>query len=281
MKILFINPHYTFDPYTLLLHPPLAYGSLSNFLKKDGHEVFHADLPFCGNQAHSAVSFIEAIKPDIIGLTCVAQSFYHAKEIATLIKENFPYLPIVIGGPLVTFVPTDMLLRHSCFDYLILYDGEDSFAQLAIAIEQKASAEQLKQIDGLAFKDMDGSIIITEPAAPVFDLDYYPIPDRTIFDLDNYRKYDYETVIVTSRGCPSRCSFCSTTLTGRNFRFNSPVRVVDEIEEVLDMGFNSVFFGDDTFSGNSKRVIEICKELNRRNSSAISSDAGTNERRSL
>ena len=264
MKILFVNPHYSFDPNTLLLHPPLAYGSLSNFLKRDGHEVIHADLPFHGNRAESVLPFIDAIKPDVIGLTCVAQSFYHAKEIADLIKNEFPEITIVIGGPLVTFIPKDILLRHNCFDFVILYDGENSFAELVMALQHSATSNQLKNISGLAFRDTDGSIHITEPAPPILDLDYYPIPDRSIFNLNDYLKYDYETVIVTSRGCPSRCTFCSTTLTGRNFRFNSPKRVCDEIEEVLNIGFTSVFFGDDTFSGNSKRTIEICNEIKRR-----------------
>ncbi|TFF34572.1 B12-binding domain-containing radical SAM protein [Mucilaginibacter psychrotolerans] len=264
MKVLFVNPHYSFDPFTLLLHPPLAFGYLSNFLKKDGHEVYHADLPFHGNRPEAVLSFIETIQPDVIGLTAVAQSFYHTLEITTLIKQHYPAIPIVAGGPLVTFVPEDVLTRHPSLDYLILYDGEESFVALVNALQARATSQQMKSIPGIAFRDSHGSVIVTPPAPTVSDLDYYGIPDRSIFELKNYLAYDYETVLVTSRGCPSRCTFCSTTLMGRNFRYNSPKHVCDEIEQVLNMGFSSIFFGDDTFSGNSKRTIDICTEINAR-----------------
>jgi radical SAM superfamily enzyme YgiQ (UPF0313 family) len=79
-----------------------------------------------------------------------------------------------------------------------------------------------------------------------------------------YLAYDYETVVMTARGCPSRCTFCSTTIAGRTARWNSPRHVVDEIETVIGLGFSSIFFGDDTFSGDPGRAIAICHEINRR-----------------
>jgi radical SAM superfamily enzyme YgiQ (UPF0313 family) len=96
------------------------------------------------------------------------------------------------------------------------------------------------------------------------DLDRYGFPDRSLFDMRRYLEYDYETVIMTARGCPSRCTFCSTTIAGRAARWNSPEHVVDEMEEVIGLGFSSIFFGDDTFSGDPRRAIEICAEIERR-----------------
>ncbi len=66
--------------------------------------------------------------------------------------------------------------------------------------------------------------------------------------MRRYLDYDYETVIMTARGCPSRCTFCSTTIAGRTARWNTPEHVVDEMETIAEMGFSSsIFFGDDTF----------------------------------
>jgi anaerobic magnesium-protoporphyrin IX monomethyl ester cyclase len=119
----------------------------------------------------------------------------------------------------------------------------------------------LLRVAGLAFRGDSGAVVETPVAPPVRDLDTLGHPDRSIFDMDAYLRNDYETVVMTSRGCPSHCAFCSTSLAGRTYRWNSPDHVVDEIEEVLDLGFESIFFGDDTFAGNSKRLTAICDEI--------------------
>jgi radical SAM superfamily enzyme YgiQ (UPF0313 family) len=115
----------------------------------------------------------------------------------------------------------------------------------------------------LVFRE-GGAIRSTPPTPPETHLDRYGQPDRSIFDMSAYLAYDYETVVMTARGCPSRCTFCSTTVAGRAARWNSPEHVVDEIETVLDLGFSSIFFGDDTFSGEPRRAVAICEEINRR-----------------
>jgi radical SAM superfamily enzyme YgiQ (UPF0313 family) len=136
-------------------------------------------------------------------------------------------------------------------------------AALVDALESKCSTADLRRISGLAFR-IDGVAQVTEPAPPVSELDRYGRPDRSIFDMKRYLDYDYETVVMTARGCPSRCTFCSTTQMGRRFRWNGVPHICDELEEILELGFSSVFFGDDTFSGYPQRVIEFCDELRRR-----------------
>ena len=123
----------------------------------------------------------------------------------------------------------------------------------------------LPSVPGISFRDRENGAICVTPADPaVLELDTMPLPDRSIFDMRAYLERDYETVLMTARGCPSRCSFCSTTLMGRRYRFQGVQRVVDEFEELLDFGFSSFFIGDDTFAAHPKRTIEICEEIRRR-----------------
>ncbi len=263
MKILFVNPHYPYDPYTLLLHPPLGYGYMASVLKPAGHAVYHADLPFHGNCVEALLPFLDSFQPDLVGITCVAQSYCQALEIARFVKAWCPTVPVVMGGPHVTFIPQEALERHAAIDYIVLFDGEEAMLALANALEAKATPAQLSKIPGLAFRDQ-GAIIMTPPRPAVMDLDVYPRPDRSLFEMDRYLAYDYETVVMTARGCPSRCTFCSTTQIGRRFRWHNVPHICDEVEEVLGMGFTSIFFGDDTFSGYSQRTIEFCEEVQRR-----------------
>lgn len=264
MRVLFVNPHYPHDPYTLLLHPPLSYGYLARHLKAAGHGVAHCDLPFLNNDPHAVTRWLEDYQPDLVGITSVAQSYCQALELASLIKQASPQTSVVFGGPHVTFIAEECLTRHPAVDYVLRYDAEASIVQLCAALgDGRGQAAALSRVAGLAFRTGNG-IVSTPPQAPVMELDELGRPDRSIFDLAPYRAYDYETVVMTARGCPSRCTFCSTTIAGRRARWNSPAHVANELEEVIDLGFESVFFGDDTFSGDPKRTVAICAEIIRR-----------------
>ncbi|MFD9691781.1 B12-binding domain-containing radical SAM protein [Kitasatospora sp. NPDC059088] len=263
MRVLFVNPHYTHDPGTLLLHPPLAYGYMSATLKRAGHDVVHLDLPFEGNSVETLSSRLDDIRPDLVGVTSVAQSYYHALEISRAVKKWRSNCPVVFGGPHVSFIASECLTRHPSVDYVLLFDAEDSIVELAQALESGAGVTALKKVSGLVRRE-GGGAATTAPAPPEMNLDRYGMPDRSIFNMANYLAYDYETVVMTARGCPSRCTFCSTTIAGRTARWNGAGHVVDEIEAVMDMGFTSIFFGDDTFSGDPQRAVAICEEIKRR-----------------
>lgn len=261
MRVLFVNPHYPHDPLSLLLHPPLCYAYMSTALKAAGHDVVHADLPFEGNHAESVLPYLEDFRPDLVGVTSVAQSYCQALEIAGVVKDWNANVPVLFGGPHVTFIPEEVLDRHQTVDYVLLYDAEESMVNLADALE--AGAHDLSLIPGLLYRSSGGNVR-TRATAPYMDLDVYGPPDRSIFDMNKYLDYDYETVVMTARGCPSKCTFCSTTLIGRRYRWHSATRVCDELEQVANLGFSSIFFGDDTFGGNEKRTLELCEEMRRR-----------------
>lgn len=264
MKVMFVNPHYPHDPYTLLLHPPLGYAYMARQLKAAGHQVIHVDLPFLDNDPNRLAAALDEHRPDLVGITSVAQSYAQALELARLVKQCHWAPPVVFGGPHVTFIAAECLRRHAVVDYVLLYDAEHSVVDLCTALRSGGGDDVLRKVPGLCFRDTDGIIATTAPAPPLMELDELGRPDRSIFDLAPYVDYDYETVVMTARGCPSRCTFCSTTVSGRKPRWNGPTHVCDELEEVVGYGFRSVFFGDDTFSGEPQRTIAICNEIQAR-----------------
>lgn len=264
MRILFVNPHYPHDPYTLLLHPPLCYGYMSTHLRAAGHETLHVDLPFLGNDPQVLVGFVDDYQPDLVGITSVAQSYCQALELADIVKQTRLAPPVVFGGPHATFVADECLRRRPCVDYVLLFDAETSIVDLCSALDGAPGVPDdsvLRRVPGLCFRGAGGDPVTTPPTPPVMELDELGRPDRSLFDLGRYLDYDYETVVMTARGCPSRCTFCSTTILGRRARWNSPAHVCDELVEVMSYGFHSIFFGDDTFSGDPRRAIAVCQEM--------------------
>lgn len=261
-RILFINPHYPMPTNSILLHPPLAFGYMSQELKKRGHHVLVLDLPLVGNSIALHGDLITDYAPDLIGITCVTQSYCQLLEIAEYCKQLLPDVPIVTGGPHVTFTAEETLTRHPAVDFVLGYDADFAMADLADCILATRGAD-IGKVNGLS-RRVDGEVV-SRPAAPAErNLDLLPSPDRSLFDMATYLRRDYETVAVSSRGCPSRCAFCSTTQMGRFYRYQSVERFCDELEELLDFGFSSFFFGDDTFSGNASRAVAFCDEVKRR-----------------
>ncbi|MDQ1295239.1 MAG: anaerobic magnesium-protoporphyrin monomethyl ester cyclase [Actinomycetota bacterium] len=264
MKILLVNPHLPADPSTFLLHPPLGHGYLASRLRRAGHDVAHVDLPLTGNDPSVLVGVLDGFAADVVGVTSVAQSYAAALQVAAVAKQVRPDCWVVLGGPHVSFLPRECLRRHGCVDFVVTFDAETSFVDLCTALAAHVPTGHLTEVDGLAFRADDTTIVVTPAASPTRNLDALGHPDRTIFDMGAYLRRDYETVVMGARGCPGRCAFCSSNLAGRTYRWHSARHIADEVAQVLDLGFTSVFFGDDTFAGNSRRLDDFCNEIARR-----------------
>ena len=261
MNVIYINPYMPINDELTIRHPPLGIGFLSTALKSAGHSVYFIDLPMILPEKRLKVirEYIENLTDVVVGITCVTQSYAIALSIAKYIKVNWPFVPIIMGGPHVTFTAQETLSRHKQIDYVIMYDGEETTVKLVNAI-QKGKTD-FHTINGLAYKNENGEVTIVPCKSPEMNLDIYGYPDRSIFDIPKYLENDYETVIMTARGCPNRCAFCSTSIMGRTYRANSVEHVLNEIQSVLDMGFQSVFFGDDTFPADVNRTLELCDAI--------------------
>ncbi|MBN1759198.1 MAG: radical SAM protein [Chitinispirillaceae bacterium] len=167
-------------------------------------------------------------------------------------------------GPFVTALHQQEITKP-CVDYILRQEWDYSVGEVLEACDGETS---LDTIAGLTWKKPDGTVVVNAVRPPIEDLDALPIPAYDLLDLSKF----YESVfirfpaatMITSRGCPFNCIYCSypQTIYGHRFRAMSPQRVFDEIKYlVVDRGVKEIRIDDDTFDIDRNRVIEICKLL--------------------
>jgi radical SAM superfamily enzyme YgiQ (UPF0313 family) len=199
----------------------------------------------------------------VVGLTAMTMTIIDVMKSIQIIKSINDDIITVLGGPHVNLFPTETINLEGV-DYLVLGEGEKIFVDL---LNNLYDQQNLKQISGLVFKEKE-QIVNTGNSPFIKDLDQIPFPAR---HLVPYKKYNsllssgkVVTTILTSRGCPFKCSFCDRPHLGKVFRARSAMNVVDELEACTKMGINDFLFYDDTFCVNKKRVIDICNEIIKR-----------------
>ena len=176
---------------------------------------------------------------------------------------------LVAGGPLPTCDPKPFL---EYFDVVVRGEGEQTMQELLRAYE---NASELDTISGIVYRSSaDGPVndtfIYTPDREFTKELDHIPFPARDLLPNTSYirygkKKYGYSiTTLMSTRGCPFRCEFCSNVVFGGSYRERSHQNIVDEIEVVLSLGYDRISFADDVFTMKKNRVIEICREIIRR-----------------
>jgi radical SAM superfamily enzyme YgiQ (UPF0313 family) len=207
---------------------------------------------------------IEDSRADVFGISSTFTPYHgEALEIARIIKEWDQKKTVVMGGAHVSCHPGSVL-RSPSVDYVVLGEGEIRFPELLkqIGMERKGD---LGKIDGIGYRK-DGEIRINPLQSFIEDLDSVPRPARELLDLDRYRiKKKRSTMIITSRGCPHGCAYCSTHLVmGTSFRTRSPESVVQEMRECQGRYGIQVFdVEDDNFTfdrGRAKRLMDLIIE---------------------
>jgi radical SAM superfamily enzyme YgiQ (UPF0313 family) len=207
---------------------------------------------------------IKASKADVFG---ISSSFtpYHgeALEIARIIKEWDQKKIVVMGGSHASG-DSEGVLGSPCVDYVILGEGEIRFPLLLERIET-GNKGKIGEIDGIGYRE-DGKIRVDPLQGFVQDLDALPYPARDLLDPDRYRmKRVRSTMLITSRGCPHQCAYCSAHLVmGNSFRTRSPEAILAEMKECRECYGIQVFdFEDDNFSfdrGRAKRLLRLVLE---------------------
>ncbi len=204
---------------------------------------------------------IEDAQADVFG---ISSSFtpYHgeAMEVARIVKQGDSKRIVVMGGAHVSGDPYGVLANPHV-DYCVLGEGEHRFPLLLEQLEQ-GSIKGLKGIDGIGYR-MDGAVRINPLEAFVQELDDLPHPARGLLALDRYRiKKQRATMLITSRGCPHGCAYCSTHLVmGTAFRGRSPEGIVREMRECRQRyGITAFDIEDDNFTfdkARAKRLLSL------------------------
>jgi anaerobic magnesium-protoporphyrin IX monomethyl ester cyclase len=241
--------------------PPLGLGYIAAYLKQHGFSVDLVDCTFLGQE--EALEKVRRSDPKIVGIYSMFSMKDKALQMARLLRESCELL--VAGGPLPTLNP-EVFLQD--FDVVVIGEGEETMLELVREVEKDAD---LSRVRGMAYKDENQSKTkVTPPRGFIQNLDRIPFPARELFDNQAYknhysRKFGYTiTSLITSRGCPFSCDFCSQPIFGNRFRTRSAVNIVDEIERVLELGYERIWFADDCFTLSRKRLTEICNQILRR-----------------
>lgn len=250
---------------------PIGLEYISAILKKNNYDVKILD---CSKESYSPVRSAKEIldkKPDIIGLTVYSFSYKNAKSMISRIKKTLPEIKIILGGPHISAVPK-FSLQDTGADFAVVGEGENVFLEIIKRIENKNY--YYKDINGLAFWGKK-EVIVNPGINLVENLDNLPFPERASAHSICYNETLGEIFskrtpiapILTSRGCPHRCSFCASYLIhGRNFRMRSAQNVVDEIEFLVkNFGIREICIIDDTFSEVKIHAFGICNEIIKRN----------------
>ncbi len=257
-RVLFVIPRVKSlygDENTRTGHPHLGIAYLSAYLKRNGSLVSIFDF---GVERDERVlgELIHAFEPELVGVTAFSYCYHFAEEAAQMVRA-FTNSPIVVGGPHVAATKGE-ILQSGAVDFAIKGEGEITLIELAGAIH--CGGADYGKIEGLIWRD--GERVVENPDRPyITDLDALPFPDYEAFDLDRYidTVAEKRLPLITSRGCPYGCNFCSVRLSmGRRFRARSPENTVDEIAYWHDKGWRSFDINDDCFNLDLQRALKIC-----------------------
>jgi radical SAM superfamily enzyme YgiQ (UPF0313 family) len=194
--------------------------------------------------------------PDIVGLSCTTFNRGYVRRLIKIIRSINKNLLIVVGGVHASYC-YEQVLTHYGADVVVLGEGERTIKELCNALQNKLP---LNSIKGIAYT-FKGKVVANAPQEVVKNLDELDMPDYSY--AKEFIEKTQMAFMISSRGCPVRCTFCSTSsYWGQKVRMNSPKRVVDEMEMLMNQfGVKRVFFDDDTFNLGIPRVIAICNDI--------------------
>lgn len=238
---------------------PLGIGYLLAALRQDKRPVQALHYQRSEHVCAQLPEVMQQYAPDIVGLTCTTFNRGLVRKTCAWLRANYPHIRIVLGGVHVSFMYQQVLQDYDV-DYVVIGEGEHTLRELCTALDQNLPLHGIK---GIAFLQ-DGQVVTTPPRETVQNLDDLPIPDYSFAgDLMSRSGMGF---VISSRGCPVQCNFCSTSsYWGQKVRMNSPRRIVDEMEALIaNYGVKKIFFHDDTFNLGIGRVKEICSEITSR-----------------
>lgn len=266
MKILLVQPS-PFEPgrigleNTIWFCEPVALTSLAAMVPE--HEVRILDMRLESEVTLNRV--LAEFEPDLVGTTSMTTDCYQAKAILQTAKDTLGEgCFTIVGGHHPTLMPEDF--DDPSVDARCIGEGEETFRELVEALAKGARGAELEVIAGLHVRRPDGSYATTAKRAQARNIDDFPAPARHLIEV--YRPHYFFAIagpmasIVTSRGCSFDCNFCAIwEFYERKTRFMSAKVVADRMEAASE---KFLFFLDDNFLTNRRRLEELCDEIERR-----------------
>jgi len=272
-RVALVYPYFRTRAPTELLFAPLGVAYLAAQLQRAGIEAKVFDCTFSTFEQIQAS--LQAYQPDIVGIYCMVSLSRNTFRIAEMLRADLPDCLLVAGGPLPTLYPEHF---NGPFDAVFRGEADLSFPRFCrdfLSLEsysrRNGSDLPLDAYAGLFIHQ--GGLQINNPPVhhPDKEIDSFPLPYRGDFD---HAAYQHEsllkdgsktTSIITTHGCPYNCDFCSRPVFGSLFRRRSLDSVMDEIEQIRQLGYDSLWIADDSFTLNLKYLKEFCQRMEGRN----------------
>ena len=258
-------PHKRSDKF---LEYPIYLSYVVSALEKAGFEVEFLDGILEELSISDFVRKVEQINPQMIIIECSTPSIDYDLLTAKGLKGKNKDLFVVLVGSHPTFFHKEIMKENKFIDAICRGEFDFTARDLAKAFSE---GKDLKKVKGITYRDGE-RVCINEDRPLIQNLDQIPFPARNIVRDKNYRQGTFtgrhSTTMVSSRGCPYQCVFClwPNTLYGHKYRMRSAENVVDEIEEaVKKYGIDEIYFDDDSFALDKKRVLRICELIKKRN----------------
>jgi radical SAM superfamily enzyme YgiQ (UPF0313 family) len=261
--VLLINPlpGYKFI-MTQGIEIPMGLACLASYLDMNSISTGIIDMQIHPQPYNLLAQTLKENKLKIIGISSNTVSFHKAVELARWIKCFDSKIFIVIGGVHASALPKETMHECSYFDCLVYGEGELTLYEL---VDNLIRGKDISNLQGTVMR-IDGQIKTNPPRPQIEDIDSLPFPAREKFELDKYRPGHENylrlpaTSMMTTRGCPFKCTFCSTpNVWSHSFRLMSAERVLKEIIYCKDrFGIRDFIFNDDTFTVSRTRVTDIC-----------------------
>ena len=248
--------------------PPIGIMSLSSVLKQAGHEVTMFDQANPETPNDVIIDEIRRQRPALVGLSFLSTTSYpYAKILARQIRAADPKVKIAFGGVFASLNPQLVKLQVSEIDFVCRGDGEQLILDLVERLDDPDT------VAGVTWQEKGGKLRHNANRTLERHLDQWPFPDRESLALDFVESMPLDvpavlslerfTTMQTSRGCPWPCVFCDIPIFNEGkWRSRSPEHVIAEFKQLQADGYGAVYFVDDHFLLQPKRIQAICKGIN-------------------
>ncbi len=251
-KVLFINPSLRLHSETKFL--PVGVACVMTYLKNVGIDFDFLDIDIEDMEDDTVETFLENNRYDIVLSGSIVTHYKWMKWLTWRVRNYNPKAKIIIGNSVAGSIP-ELFLKNSAADMAIMGEGEISTAELVLSIIRD---EDFTKISGIAYKRLDGKIVVNPKRKGVKKLDDFPMIDWSIFDTEAYFKKSYARAfglegqevrvmpVVTARGCAFRCTFCHFVFENDPYRYRSPENIILEIKRNIEQyDCNFISFWDD------------------------------------
>jgi anaerobic magnesium-protoporphyrin IX monomethyl ester cyclase len=258
LKVVLVNP----PQFTGYPQPPMGLALIAAVLEKHGFTASVLDANLLRLKPEEIPSRIA--DADIVGLTAMTPTIGAAMRIARHVKRAMPNVTIILGGGHATLLPKETLSSIPEVDILVVGEGENTVVRLLEALEH---GKQLDGVPGISYRQ-GNQIVHNQASQEDIDLDSLPFLAYHLLPWRSYRPHPPHgraypfAALITSRGCPYQCSYCSKPIFGSRFRAQSPDRVMSEITYYREQfATREIAFYDDVFTLDKERAHAIADEI--------------------